>query len=154
LLSLFLLPSFACATIKPVSPGPGDVFRSGSPCSIYWDTDSAQPWRNTTIRLMSGSNLDMSFVTTVVGHLNGTNLTSYNWTCPDVKPHSAIYFYQFTNNEDLAGSTWTSRFTIASSSGNTTLPEHSKQPGGDPIPWGVGHLVSPISTAPSSPAVS
>lgn len=157
LLSLFLLPSFACATIKPVSPGPGDVFRSGSPCLISWDTDrsdSTELWRNATIYLMSGSNLNMSMVTTVVQHLDGTNVTSYNWPCPNVAPNAAIYFYQVSNNGVATGSTWTSRFTIASYSGNTTPPENSKQPGGAPIPWGVGHLVSPKSTISSSPVVS
>ncbi|KAG1783279.1 hypothetical protein EV702DRAFT_958916 [Suillus placidus] len=157
LLSLFLLPSFACATIKPVSPGPGDVFRSGSPCLISWETDrsgSAQPWRNATIYLMSGSNLNMSMVMAVVEHLDETNMTSYSWLCPNVTPNADIYFYQFSNNGISTGSTWTSRFTIASYSGNTTLPENSKQPGGAPIPWGVGHLVPPKSTIPSSPIVS
>lgn len=157
LLSFFLLPSFACATIKPVSPGPGDVFRSGSPCLISWDTDrsdSAQSWRNATIHLMSGSNLNMSMITTVAEHLDGTNTTSYSWLCPDVAPNADIYFYQFSNNGVPTGSTWTSRFTIASYSGNTTLPENSKQPGGAPIPWGVGNLVPPNSTIPSSTIVS
>lgn len=157
LLSLFFLPSFARATIEPVSPGPGDVFRSGSPCLISWDThrsDSTDPWRNATIYLMSGSNLNMSLVTTVVEHLDGTNMTSYDWPCPNVVPNADIYFYQFSNNGVSTGSTWTSRFTIASYSGNTTLPENSKQPGGAPIPWGVGHLVPPKSTVPSSPVVS
>ncbi|KAG2077365.1 hypothetical protein BDR04DRAFT_965056, partial [Suillus decipiens] len=133
----------ARATIEPVSPGPGDVFRSGSPCLISWDThrsDSTDSWRNATIYLMSGSNLNMSLVTTVVEHLDGTNMTSYDWPCPNVVPNADIYFYQFSNNGVSTGSTWTSRFTIASYSGNTTLPENSKQPGGAPIPWGVGHL--------------
>ncbi|KAG2367327.1 hypothetical protein BDR07DRAFT_1393671 [Suillus spraguei] len=136
LLSLFLLPSLAHATIEPVSPGPGDVFRSGSPY------------------LMSGSNLNMSLVTTVVEHLDGTNMTSYEWPCPNVAPNADIYFYQFSNDGVSTGSTWTSRFTIASYSGNTTLPENGEQPGGAPIPWGVGHLVPPKSTVPSGPVVS
>lgn len=44
--------------------------------------------------LMTGSNLNMLMVTTVVEHLNETNMTSYNWICPDVAPNAAIYFYQ------------------------------------------------------------
>ncbi|KAG1806754.1 uncharacterized protein HD556DRAFT_1224656 [Suillus plorans] len=157
LLSLILFPSFARAAIEPVSPGPGDVFRSGSPCPISWNTDRSGPtqsWKNATIYLMSGSNGNMSMVTTVVEHLDETNMTSYNWLCPDVAPNAAIYFYQFSNNGVPTGSTWTSRFTIASYSGNTTLPENSKQPDRAPIPWGVGHLVTPKSTNPSSPNVS
>lgn len=157
LLTLFLLPSFARATMIPLSPGPGDVFRSGSPCPISWDTDrsgSTQPWRNATIFLMSGSNLNMSRVTVVVERLDGTNISSYNWLCPNVTPNADIYFYQFSNNGNSTGSTWTTRFTIASYSGNTTPPEKSKQPGGAPIPWGVGHLVPSNRTIPSSPIVS
>ncbi|KIK48935.1 hypothetical protein CY34DRAFT_797727 [Suillus luteus UH-Slu-Lm8-n1] len=175
LLTLFLLPSFARATMIPLSPGPGDVFRSGSPCPISWDTDrsgSTQPWRNATICmqsqhhpifilkfgyhtvLMSGSNLNMSRVTVVVERLDGTNISSYNWLCPNVTPNADIYFYQFSNNGNSIGSAWTTRFTIASYSGNTTPPEKSKQPGGAPIPWGVGHLVPSNRTIPSSPIVS
>lgn len=156
LLSLFLLPSFARATMIPVSPGPGDVFRSGSICPISWDTDrsgSTQPWRNATIYLMSGSNLNMSRVTVVVERLDGTNISSYNWLCPNVTPNADIYFYQFSNDGNSTGSAWTTRFTIASYSGNTTPPEMSKQPGGAPIPWGVGHIV-PSKRTPSSPIVS
>lgn len=46
--------------------------------------------------LMSGSNGNMSAVTTVASGLDGTNstLSPYNWTCPEVDPYSAIYFYQ------------------------------------------------------------
>ncbi|KAG2757317.1 hypothetical protein P692DRAFT_20843014 [Suillus brevipes Sb2] len=174
LLSLFLLPSFARATMIPVSPGPGDVFRSGSICPISWDTDrsgSTQPWRNATIcmqsqpssylyfevgyhtDLMSGSNLNMSRVAVVVERLDGTNISSYNWLCPNVTPNADIYFYQFSNDGNSTGSAWTTRFTIASYSGNTTPPEMSKQPGGAPIPWGVGHIV-PSKRTPSSPIVS
>ncbi|KAG0709690.1 hypothetical protein DFH29DRAFT_792802 [Suillus ampliporus] len=152
LLSFFLLPSFAYATIEPVSPGPGDVFRSGSPCPIYWDTNPTQTWNDTAIYLMSGSNLDMSIVEIVVEHLSEID-REFTWTCPNVTPNAAIYFYQFTNNKDLSGSTWTSRFTIASHSGATTPPENSKQPGGDPIPWGVGHDASSNSTIPPNPSV-
>lgn len=43
---------------------------------------------------------------------------------------------------------------VASPSGVTTLPENSKQPGGDPIPWGVGHLAFSGRLTPSKPRVS
>jgi hypothetical protein len=45
---------------------------------------------------MSGSNNNMSFVTNVASGLDGTDatLTPFNWTCPEVDPYSAIYFYQ------------------------------------------------------------
>lgn len=44
--------------------------------------------------LMSGSNLNMSRVTVVVERLDGTNISSYNWLCPNVTPNADIYFYQ------------------------------------------------------------
>lgn len=45
---------------------------------------------------MSGSNDNMSTVATVASGLDGTDssLSPYNWTCPEVDPYSAIYFYQ------------------------------------------------------------
>jgi hypothetical protein len=48
------------------------------------------------IDLMSGSNLNMSLVTPVATHLDGTNpsLSPFHWRCPDVTPNAAIYFYQ------------------------------------------------------------
>jgi hypothetical protein len=44
---------------------------------------------------MSGSNTNMTLVTTVTKSLNGSNpaLTPYTWTCPTVDPYSVIYFY-------------------------------------------------------------
>ncbi|OAX36193.1 hypothetical protein K503DRAFT_721793 [Rhizopogon vinicolor AM-OR11-026] len=155
-LGFCLLLPLAFAALEPLSPGSGDVFRSRSTCTISWDTDFTKTWKNVTIYLMSGSNLNMSLVTPIVEHLDGTDprLTPFHWRCPDVTPNAAIYFYQFTNNEDWTESAWTTRFTIASPSGSTTPPQNSKQPGGDPIPWGVGHLVPSRSIVPSKPWVS
>ena len=53
-------------------------------------------YRSSWLDLMSGSNYNMSFVTNVATGLDGTNksLTPYQWTCPEVAPYSAIYFYQ------------------------------------------------------------
>lgn len=45
-----------------------------------------------SIELMTGSNLEMSKLATVATGLDGTNATSYNYTCPSVSPNSAIYF--------------------------------------------------------------
>lgn len=84
------------------------------------------------IGLMSGSNDNMTVVTTVATGLDGTNssLFPFQWTCPEVDPYSAIYFYQvwqahlfllhvlltfraqFTNGNDRTDSQWTARFTV------------------------------------------
>lgn len=39
---------------------------------------------------------------------------------------------------------------IASASGDTSPPQNSLQPNGDPIPWGVGQLASPSNSSSSS----
>lgn len=140
LLFFALFATLSFGSLTPTSPGPGNSFNAGSSCPILWEADTTGSWTNVTIDLMSGSNNNMSLVTNVVSGLDGTNssLTPYLWTCPGVDPNSAIYFYQFTSGNHSAK--WTTRFTIASSAGNSVQPEHSLQPNGDAIPWGVGYL--------------
>lgn len=100
------------ADLTPTAPGPGQTFDAGSACTIQWDVDQSGTWTNVTIGtciqslfyvllntfldLMSGSNTNMSYVTNVAYGLDGTDatLTPFNWTCPEVDPYSAIYFYQ------------------------------------------------------------
>ncbi|KAF9075737.1 hypothetical protein BDP27DRAFT_1314400 [Rhodocollybia butyracea] len=128
--------------VTPTSPGPGDKFEAGSPCTIEWKV--GQNWSNFSIYLMSGSNDQMNAITIVASGLDGSNasLSPFTWTCPEVNPYGAIYFYQLTNGNDTANSTWTTRFTITSRSGDFVPPAHSTQPNGDPIPWGIGSLAS------------
>lgn len=110
-LALSALPSIA---LEPTAPGPGEVFRAGSFCTLDWKTDTMARWTSVKIGeqlfherghkeadaarsdLMSGSNDNMTIVKTVVAGLDGTDpsLRPFNWTCPDVDPYSAIYFYQ------------------------------------------------------------
>ncbi|KAL1739549.1 hypothetical protein HDZ31DRAFT_68819, partial [Schizophyllum fasciatum] len=72
------------------------------------------------------------------------------WTCPELEPYSAIYFYQFSAC-GADSKTWTTRFTITSPSGEKTDPENATQDNGDAIPWGTGKLVdeSAAVAAPS-----
>jgi len=94
---------------------------------------------------MSGSNLNMSLVTNVATAIDGTDtsLSPFNWTCPDVDPHSDIYFYQFSQFDLPDNKTWTeSTLQIASKDGNVTAPEFAAQPSGDPPAWGNGKLAS------------
>ncbi|KAI0677609.1 hypothetical protein C8Q78DRAFT_100679 [Trametes maxima] len=147
MLSLVVLAASAgmsLAAVTPTAPGPGDSFAAGSDCTIKWNADSTGEWKNVSLYLMSGSNDNMTKVTTVLSGFDGTDtsLSPYNWTCPEVDPYSAIYFYQFTNGDDTVDSAWTTRFTITSSSGASTSPEHDTQPNGDAIPWGKGELTS------------
>lgn len=70
---------------------------------------------------MTGSNLAMVPVQTVATGLDGTSGSgTVDFTCPDVTPNSAIYFYQFSQ----AGqpTSWTTRFTIAGADGSTVSP--------------------------------
>ncbi|KAF9780186.1 hypothetical protein BJ322DRAFT_1145960, partial [Thelephora terrestris] len=93
---------------------------------------------------MSGSNYNMTVVANVAEDLDGTDpsLSPYTWACPDVDPYSTIYFYQFNAAADKTNPAWTTRFTIASSAGETIVPPHSKQPNGDSVPWGIGVMRS------------
>ncbi|KAL0070711.1 hypothetical protein AAF712_001932 [Marasmius tenuissimus] len=148
-LVLLYIATLVAGDFTPTAPGPGDSYAAGSMCPIKWNVGD---WRNVSIVLMSGSNGEMKRVTAVANGLDGSDpsLTPYNWTCPEVSPYSAIYFYQFTNGDDLQNSKWTTRFQITSPSGAYTPPEHDSQPNGDPIPWGTGTLSNSNSTSTPS----
>jgi len=81
--------------------------------------------------------------------LDGTKDGVFQFTCPEVDPYSAIYFYQFTapNAEEK---TWATRFTILSPTGESVPPPNARQPGtnGAAIPWGVGKLVDASLAVP------
>ncbi|KNZ52281.1 hypothetical protein VP01_362g23 [Puccinia sorghi] len=131
----------AYCSVTPTAPGPNQVFREGQQCTLSWALDTTNTWKNFSVDLMSGSNYNMNVVTNVFKNMNGTKgRTSFSWTCPQVTPNSAIYFYQFNQAGQDPG--WTTRFTIASPKGQTTPPEHATQTDGKPIPWGVGKLRS------------
>lgn len=53
--------------------------------------------------LMSGSNTNMTVVKTVGSGINGADAaeTPYSWICPEVKPYSAIYFYQVRSEKQI-----------------------------------------------------
>jgi len=137
------------ADVTPSEPSPGSVFRAGQTCRLTWqgDTDSTTVWKDMAIELMSGSNLDMVHVTTVTTNQDGTKDGSFEYTCPEVTPYSAIYFYQFSSSH-TANKTWTTRFTIESADGSSTPPANAKQPSGEAIPWGVGKLVDASAAVP------
>jgi uncharacterized membrane protein YgcG len=143
----------AGSNVVPTAPGPGDSFRVGQQCTMTWTAGTAGRWKEMTIDLMTGANQAMVKVTNVASNIDGTSLTSYSWTCPDVSPNSAIYFYQFTDKNG-ANPTWTTRFTIASSDGSTTTPSNADQPNGDAIPWGTGALASGSGSSSSSDSSS
>lgn len=151
-LSIAFVVALVCADVVPTAPGPNDVFNASSTCLIKWNVDTNGDWKNMTIKLMAGSNNDMQLVQTVAVGLDGTDsaITPFSWTCPSVAPYSHIYFYEFTNGDDTGGSKWTTRFTIASPSGETTPAEHSSQPNGDNIPWGSGSTSDSDDKAGSS----
>jgi len=144
-IALFALavPLLVRAEVVPVVPGPEAVYNEGSTCIVAWtgDIDSTTIWKNMTIQLNTGSNLDMQLVTLVATNRDGTVNGQYNFPCPQVIPHAAVYFYQFSSSS-TSNLTWTTRFAIASSSGQTTPPPNSTQPDGSSIPWGTGMLVN------------
>lgn len=65
--------------------------------------------------------------------------TSFDFTCPTVSLHSAVYFYQFTSSAS-SNVTWTGRFTITDSTGTTVDPPNSTVIDGSTIEWGTGAL--------------
>lgn len=143
-------------TVSPLGSAT-DVFREGGICRAAWlpDRSGATTWKSMTIDLMTGSNLEMVKLGTVTTGIDGTNpaITSFNYTCPQVTPNSAIYFLQYTHDNGQ-GATWTTRFAIADQAGNTVPPPNANQPqgGSPPIPWGEGQLVlnNTSSATPSS----
>ncbi|KAH0836859.1 hypothetical protein J3R83DRAFT_8647 [Lanmaoa asiatica] len=132
---------------NPNSPGPGDVFIQGQPCAISWDVDSTGLWKTMNIELMTGNNFNMVSLTPVAT-VDGTNPSknTFSYTCPQVSPHSPIYFYQFTS-PSTSNKTWTGRFTITDSANDVVAPSQSTQPDGEKIPWGTGSLASGSSSA-------
>ncbi|KAI0718585.1 hypothetical protein C8T65DRAFT_737227 [Cerioporus squamosus] len=138
--------------IVPTAPGPSDVFKEGTNCTLSWNPDPSGLWKETNVELMSGDNWNMVHITTVTT-FDGTDATktSYSYPCPDVTPNSAIYFYQFSSPAAPKNLTWTTRFTIAAADGSTTPPANDTQPDGQKIPWGVGALTDP-SKAVAAPS--
>ena len=58
-LALPALPSFAAVT--PTSPDGSTSVNVGSDIKALWSADTTGSWKNTTIQLMTGSNLNVSF---------------------------------------------------------------------------------------------
>lgn len=152
-LLVLVAPLVARADVTPSEPGPGDSFNAGATCHTNWigDTNSTTEWKNMAIELMTGSNLGMVHLTTVATNQDGTKDGTFTFPCPQVNPYSAIYFFQYSS--PLATDrTWTTRFTIASPSGQSVPPPNATQPdSNDAIPWGTGALVDP-STAVAAPS--
>ncbi|KAG2057590.1 hypothetical protein BDR06DRAFT_186409 [Suillus hirtellus] len=137
---------FANADPDPTNPGPGDVFIEGQACSMSWNPDTTGVWKTMIIQLKTGDNFDMVNLTTV-GTVDGTDATktSFSYPCPQVTPHSPIYFYQFSSPAS-ANSVWTGRFTITDSVTDIVPATESTQSDGSAIPWGTGSLVNSTST--------
>lgn len=64
-LAVFAAPLLVRADVEPTVPAPGAVYDTGAPCPIGWtgDPNSTTLWKSMDIELMSGSNLDMQFIT-------------------------------------------------------------------------------------------
>ncbi|KAI5123196.1 hypothetical protein M0805_003963 [Coniferiporia weirii] len=137
------LPALAVlAEVVPSEPAPGNIYNEGASCTIQWDADTTGVWTTLNIELMTGSNSDMVHLTTVAT-LDGTKATSFIYTCPQVTPNSAIYFYQFSTPAAPQNLTWTGRFAIADTNGKTTDPTETT----DGIEWGTGTLVNAASAS-------
>jgi len=152
-LSTFVL-SFALvalAEVTPLAPGPGDIFQQGGTCTISWNPDATGTWTTLNIELMTGDNFNMVHLTTVATVDGTTSPGAFSYPCPAVTPSAPIYFYQFSTPSAPTTTTWTGRFTIADSTGNTVPAPNQKQPDGEPIPWGTGALTDPSTAKPAPP---
>ncbi|KAI5476425.1 hypothetical protein MNV49_007738 [Pseudohyphozyma bogoriensis] len=143
---LAALAGLVAADPSPLTPATANV---GATCLVQWTEDTTGLWTDTTIDLMTGSNLAMVKVVNVATGVNTVTSSSTSWTCPDVSPNAPIYFYQFTLANG-SSPTWTTRFTIASATGATTAATNQTQPNGDAIPWGTGVLAGSSSSGSST----
>ncbi|ORZ10866.1 hypothetical protein BCR42DRAFT_422217 [Absidia repens] len=143
--SALLATSFvADASMAPSYPSPGTVWKSGQQYDILWADDNAAPsiasgWKDFKIDFMTGDNSQQVFLSNVASNLDGTKISKFTWTAPEVKPNAAVYFFMFSNGKDSA---WTTRFGITGADGVLAEPEHATQPTGEKIPWGTGALAS------------
>ncbi|KAG9003720.1 hypothetical protein FRB95_002835 [Tulasnella sp. JGI-2019a] len=132
---------------EPLQPTNGRV---GSQCEISWLPDTTGKWMQTNIELMTGSNTAMAHITTVATlDTIVTAASKFIYPCPNITPTAAIYWYQFSHAAEPANLVWTTRFAIEGPNGQITAEEHSRQPGGDAIPWGTGRLVNPSLAKPA-----
>ncbi|KAL4062499.1 hypothetical protein V8B97DRAFT_270595 [Scleroderma yunnanense] len=148
--------SIVCVRADPIptAPGPGDVFIEGQTCFTSWQVDPSGLWKTMVIDLMTGDNYNMLHLATV-GTVDGTDpsKTTFSYTCPQVSPHSAIYFYQFSSSAS-SNSTWTTRFTITDKASDVVPPAQPTQPGGASIPWGTGMLVGGSTSGSNATSTS
>jgi len=144
----------ARADITPTAPWGGVVDNTGGPCEIQWNIDTTSEWKDVSIYLMTGSNQNFVQLAEVATGIDGTTGDGkYSWTCPEVTINAPIYFYAFSNN-GAAVSTWTTRFTIASASGQTVPAPQATQPDGSATPWGTGAIVGGSSGGGSGAVTS
>ncbi|KAG8771191.1 hypothetical protein FRC12_003802 [Ceratobasidium sp. 428] len=138
------------AAPNPTEPSSTSVFNVGKDCTIKWDVDSTGTWKQMNIQLMTGDNWNMIPVTTVAQNIDATDATknTFSYTCPEVTPTSAIYFYQFSSPANATDLLWTTRWTMAGPNGETTPPTETTQPDGQKIAWGKGALVDPSKAVP------
>ncbi|KAF9515753.1 hypothetical protein BS47DRAFT_1381382 [Hydnum rufescens UP504] len=120
--ALLVLPfGLAVAAPSATVPGPNDKYTEGGNCTIAWTADTSGLWTTMNIELMTGPNSPMVHLRTVAT-VNAQTTTSFSWPCPMVSPNSAIYFYQFSSQQDQANTNWATRFLIAATDGSSTPP--------------------------------
>ncbi|GAB5588546.1 hypothetical protein Unana1_03446 [Umbelopsis nana] len=158
------LATAVSANMAPSTPAPGTIWTIGQPGLIQWANDATTPsiataWKSFKIDFMTGDNANQVFLENVATGLDGTAATTYNWTCPNVDVHSAIYFFMFTSLTDPTQMAWTTRFAIVGADGVQTAPANAAQPDGSKlngkdIPWGVGHVLNAAVSASASAATN
>jgi hypothetical protein len=71
--SRLTLPTFILSSLllvladpTPTGPSPGQSFNEGSNCSITWTPDTTGVWKSLDIELMTGDNINMQFLTSMI----------------------------------------------------------------------------------------
>ncbi|KIM34109.1 hypothetical protein M408DRAFT_90716 [Serendipita vermifera MAFF 305830] len=144
----FILAALAYAVAAdpvPLEPSSTSVFNEGSNCTILWTPDTTGTWTTMYIELMTGDNFNQVHLKTVAT-VDGTDTANprFSYPCLDVTPNSPIYFYKFTSPGSTTGPLFTTRFTIADSTGTSTpATETQNATDGTVVRWGTGALTDP-----------
>jgi hypothetical protein len=152
LLSLSLLVARVSADVDPNEPSPTTPpFNEGTTCNVAWNGDtnvtSQAAWKSMSIQLMTGDNWNMKHISTIATNQDGSVSGSFKYPCPAVTLHAPVYFYQFSSAQTKV-LRWTTRFTIATTTGETEPAPNKVQPSGDNVGWGIGALVDPSKAVP------
>jgi hypothetical protein len=79
--SRLALPTFILSSLflvladpTPTGPSPGQSFNEGSNCTVTWTPDTTGVWKSLDIELMTGDNINMVFLTSMIPSILETSV--------------------------------------------------------------------------------